>query len=119
MSPEANRNFVTDHDTFGYFADRYGLHVAGMLVPKDSTANTNPTAKQIAAVTNAIKASKAKAILSGQGVDSKTADQIAKGNRRASCYGTLYQFAQPADGPAPTFLEMLEYNAETILNALR
>jgi zinc/manganese transport system substrate-binding protein len=41
----ANRRIVTDHEVFGYFAERYDLAVAGVLVPGGTTlAETTPDA---------------------------------------------------------------------------
>src|SRR5690606_32482291 len=35
--PDDSRLLVTDHDSFRYFADRYGFRVLGTLVPGTST----------------------------------------------------------------------------------
>ena len=34
---------ITNHDAFGYFADRYGFEIVGTVIPSTSTAaETNP-----------------------------------------------------------------------------
>ena len=43
--PSARRRLVTNHDSLGYFADRYGLELLGTVIPSSSTlAETNPAA---------------------------------------------------------------------------
>ena len=41
--PESDRKLVTNHDSLGYFADRYGFEVVGTVIPAPSgLAQTNP-----------------------------------------------------------------------------
>ncbi|MGA0946680.1 MAG: metal ABC transporter solute-binding protein, Zn/Mn family, partial [Candidatus Nanopelagicales bacterium] len=43
--PEARRKLVTNHDSLGYLADRYGFEIVGTVVPGASTTvETNPRA---------------------------------------------------------------------------
>src|SRR3546814_9792267 len=35
--PDERRVLVTNHDVFGYFADRYGFEVLGVVIPGGST----------------------------------------------------------------------------------
>jgi len=37
--PEARRILVTNHDAFGYFADRYGFEIVGTVIPSGTTAD--------------------------------------------------------------------------------
>ena len=36
--PDEHRVLVTNHDVFGYFADRYGFEVVGVVVPGGGTS---------------------------------------------------------------------------------
>ena len=38
--PEENRKLVTNHDSLGYFADRYDFEVIGTIIPSGSTLAT-------------------------------------------------------------------------------
>ena len=41
--PADRRILITNHDAFGYFADRYGFEIVGTVIPSTSTrAETNP-----------------------------------------------------------------------------
>jgi zinc/manganese transport system substrate-binding protein len=43
LVPDDRRVFVTNHDSLGYFADRYGFEVLGTVIPAATTlAETNP-----------------------------------------------------------------------------
>ena len=48
--PPENRVLVTDHDAFGYYADRYGLKLVGAVIPSISTS-AEPSAAELAAFT--------------------------------------------------------------------
>ena len=45
--PEDRRRLVTSHDTFGYFADRYGFEVIGTALGSISTEGGDPSARDI------------------------------------------------------------------------
>lgn len=47
--PEANRKLVTNHESFGYFADRYGFQIIGTVMPSVSTGSA-PSAQKTGAV---------------------------------------------------------------------
>ncbi len=44
--PPKDRLLVTNHESFGYYADRYGFEVIGTIIPSVSTG-AMPTAKQL------------------------------------------------------------------------
>ena len=45
--PAERRLLVTNHESFGYFADRYGFRIIGTIIPSVST-NAAPSAQQLA-----------------------------------------------------------------------
>ncbi len=49
MVPAEDRLLVTDHDVFGYFADRYGFEIVGVVVPGGSTL-AEPSASDLDAL---------------------------------------------------------------------
>lgn len=51
--PEPDRLLVTDHDSLGYFADRYGFRVVGAVIPNFSTG-TSPSARELAGLIDII-----------------------------------------------------------------
>jgi len=47
--PAGDRRMVTNHESFGYFADRYGFEVVGVVIPGGST-QAEPSSAEIAAL---------------------------------------------------------------------
>jgi zinc/manganese transport system substrate-binding protein len=45
--PAADRKLVTNHDSMGYFAERYGFQVVGAVIPAGSTL-ADPSARELA-----------------------------------------------------------------------
>lgn len=115
--PAENRILVTDHVTFGYYADRYGLQQAGAVIPAFSAA-AEPSAANLAALTDAIKRYHVKAIFVGNTVNPILARQIAAdtGVKLVPLYtGSL----GPAGSGAESYLDYIRYNTTAIVEALR
>lgn len=116
--PNSNRKLVTDHDTFGYYADRYGFEIVGMLVPSFSSADTS-SAQQVANLIDQIRATGVKAIFLEQGTNPRLAEQIGHETGANIVTGLYTHSLSDADGPAPTYLQMLEYDTQVIVDALK
>jgi ABC-type Zn uptake system ZnuABC Zn-binding protein ZnuA len=116
--PSANRKLVTDHDALGYFADRYGLSVVGTIIPSGTTSS-EPSAKELAALTDAIKAAGVKAIFPESILNSKLVQSVAK-ETGAIVAPALYTDALGAKGSSgETFLKAFRFNVDTIVAALK
>ena len=74
--PTANRVLVMNHLSHGYFADRYGLRVAGAVIPSVSSGET-VSAKQMAGLVKTIETQHVKAIFVEIEENPELADQIA------------------------------------------
>ncbi len=116
--PPERRVLVTNHESFGYFADRYGFTLAGAVIPSaNSSAETS--AQQLAALIDTIRSSGAPAIFLETGANPKLAEQIAA-ETGAQVVTDLYTHSVTApDGDAPTYLDMMRRNAALITAALR
>lgn len=115
--PTANRNIVTDHAVFGYFAQRYGFQQLGAIVPGYSTL-AEPSAQELAALEDAISSLGVKAVFVGQTVNPALAQRIANdtGTQLVPVYtGSL---GEPG-GDAGTYLDYIRYNVNAIVKALR
>jgi len=115
--PAENRKLVTDHLAWGYFAQRYGFEQIGAIVPGFSTL-AEPSAQEIAALEDQIRAQNIRAIFVGNQTNPALAKRIADdtGAKVVVLYvGTLSN----AEGPAPTYLEYIRYNVNAIVNALK
>lgn len=115
--PPERRLLVTNHESFGYFADRYGFQVIGAVIPSVSTG-ASPSAREMAALVDQIQASGAPAIFMETGANPRLAQQIAQetGIRIAP---ELYSHSTSGlEGDAPGYIEMMEYNTRVIVEAL-
>ena len=114
--PLENRKLVTDHDELGYFADAYGFTVVGTVIPGASSLS-EPSAGQLADLLDQVKAQQVPAVFVSSVVYPALVETFAAdaGIRVAALYA--HSLTAP-DGPAPTYLELMRYNAETIAAAL-
>lgn len=116
--PEKDRLLVTNHMSFGYFADRYGFRIVGTIMPGVSTG-ASPSAKELARLTKKIKATGAKAIFLETGTNPRLADQVARETKiRVVTELFTHSLTEPG-GPAPTYIDMMKYNTTAIVNALK
>ena len=70
-------NLVSGHDEMGYFADRYGCEVIGVIIPSFTTTS-EATAGELAELKKQVEQNKVAAIFTGLGVSPDTATQLAK-----------------------------------------
>ena len=115
--PEDNRLLVTSHDSFQYFATRYGFEVVGAILPL--TTETEPTAQDLAALVETIEHEGAKVIF-GENIHSdRLAKRIAE-ETGAEVVGSLYtgSLSEPG-GEAGSYIDMMRFNVNTIVEALR
>jgi zinc/manganese transport system substrate-binding protein len=113
------RKIVTSHDALGYFAERYGFEVIGSVIQSLSTEAGEPSAQDIAALVDNIKATGAKAIFLESMANPTLVERVA--NEAGVEIGPeLYTDALGAKGSAgATYLEAMRHNAQAIVGTLR
>jgi len=118
LLPPERRVLVTSHDTFGYFAARYGFKIVGAVIPSTS-AGAEPSAQQMAELIQAIKAAKAPAIFTETTVNQTLADRIAA-EAGVKVVKQLYtdSLGPPGSG-AESYISMMKFDVATIVSALR
>ena len=116
--PESRRLLVTNHESFGYFADRYGFRVVGTVIPSVSTG-ASPSAQQLASLVDHLKATRAPAIFLETGANPQLANQLAQ-ETGIKIVNDLYTHSvtEPS-GNAPTYIDMMRYNVQKIVEALK
>jgi ABC-type Zn uptake system ZnuABC Zn-binding protein ZnuA len=119
LIPQANRKFVTNHDAFGYYSDRYGLEFVGSIIPSMDT-NFEPSAQDLANLVGAIQAQHVKAIFTESSINPKLADQIANEAGVKVVDGRLYgdTLGPPGSG-ADTLDGMLKFDTDLIVSNLK
>ena len=108
------RKIVTFHDAFGYFARAYEIEIVGVAV---EAPGQEPSAKEIAALIDAIKAAGVTSVFSEAQFPSKVLDQVAA-ETGATVLGNLYSDAL-GDAPANSYLGAMRANASAILASFK
>ena len=115
--PAEKRLLVTNHEAFGYFAARYGFTIAGTVIESFSS-DASPSAQQMAALIDQIKASGAPAIFLDAADNTTFAQQIA--DETGVRVVTDLHLESLTDGaPAATYIDMMKNNVSQIVNALK
>jgi len=116
--PTERRMIVTNHESFGYFADRYGFKIIGTIIPSVSTG-ASPSAQQMAHLVDRIRETGAIAIFLETGSNPQLAEQIAQ-ETGIHVVSELYTHSITApDGSAPTYIDMMKFNVQAIVTALK
>lgn len=116
--PAERRKIVTNHDAFGYFADRYGLQIVGTVIP-GSSSDADPSAGDIANLIELIEENKVTAIFAEALIDPKVAEALASDAGVRIVYGLYSDQVGEAGSGVETVHGMLLANAEKISEALR
>jgi ABC-type Zn uptake system ZnuABC Zn-binding protein ZnuA len=114
LIPEEDRLIVTNHESFGYYADRYGLTIAGTIIPSVSTGSA-PSAQQLVALIEEIKTSGVRAIFIESGSNPELAEQLAQ---EAGILVIVDLRTQP-NSPGESYIDMTRYNTRAIVEALK
>jgi ABC-type Zn uptake system ZnuABC Zn-binding protein ZnuA len=115
--PPERRKLVTTHDTFAYFAQRYGFEVVGTLLPT-STEGASPSAQELAALVQAIRAAGVPAVFAESITSNSLLNQVAT-EAGVRVISTLYTDALgPPGSGAATYLEVMRHNVTAIVGAL-
>jgi zinc/manganese transport system substrate-binding protein len=114
--PADRRILVTNHDSLGYFADRYGFTVLGSILPSTSTL-TESSPGQLEALGEAIEAAGVPAIFAESVSSTDDADALA--DRLGVDVVVLYteSLGEPGSG-AETYADFLRFDAQAIAGAL-
>ena len=115
---QEKRMLVTNHEAFGYFAAHYGFTIIGTIVPSLST-EASPSAQQMAALIDQIKATKAPAIFVEVGVNTNMAEQIASETGTKVVSNLYLETLSAKNGPAPSYIEMMKYDVTQIVGVLK
>jgi manganese/iron transport system substrate-binding protein len=114
--PEKNRKLLTYHDSFVYFAQRYGMTVIGAVQPSDFS---EPSPKEVAALIDQIKQEQVPAVFGSEVYPSTVLEQIAK-ESGATYIDKLRDDEPPGDPGAPnhTYLGLMLNDMTLMIPAL-
>lgn len=113
IEPE-RRILVTNHESFAYFAERYGFEIIGTIVPSVSTG-ASPSAQQLVQLVEMIRETGAPAIFLESGTNPGLAEQVA----REAGVEVIRDLHTHSVSPPGGYIEMMQYNTQTIVEALK
>lgn len=113
--PEAKRWLVSSEGAFSYLARDFGLKE---LYLWPINADQQGTPQQVRKVIDAVRKNSITVVFSESTISSKPAEQVAR-ETGAKYGGVLYvDSLSEADGPVPTYLDLLKVTSETIAKGL-
>lgn len=116
--PVERRIMVTNHDSFGYLADRYDLTVIGVVIPGGSTL-AQPGSAEVAGLIEQIERYRVRAIFADNVASSDVARAVAAELGAEIEVVMLVSDALGVEGAPDTYLGMMETNAEAIADSMR
>ncbi|MBR0745632.1 zinc ABC transporter substrate-binding protein [Bradyrhizobium japonicum] len=113
--PPERRKVISTHDAFGYFAAEYGVQ---FVAPLGVSTETEPSARDIAAIIGQIKTQKIPAVFLENISDDRLIRRIAA-ETGARVGGTLISDGLTGEkGLAPTYIDMVRHNIKALTSAL-
>ena len=114
--PQEKRRALTSHDSLQYIASAYGIT---LLSVNGWTNNNEPSAAELAKLTEKIRASRVKALFLDSITDPRAIERVAA-ETGAAIGGTLYgDSLSPAGGEASSYVQMLRHDVTTLSDGMR
>ena len=112
--PPARRKLVTDHDSLGYYADRYAIDVIGTVIPALST-QAQSSAGEVARLARTIRAARVTTIFPQSSGNARLSRAIAR-DTGAKLGPALYaDTLGPAGSAGGTYIGSLRFNTRALL----
>ena len=108
-----NRDIITFHDAFPYFAKEFNMNIVALI---ESKPGSEPSAKEMSEIIDKVKSLKVKAILAEPQYSPKAANTIS-----AETGSKVYTLDPVAMGPmeADAYINIMDSNLKTLQEALK
>ena len=114
--PPDRRELITTHDAFGYFGTAYGI---AFIAPHGVSTEAEGSARDIAHIIKQIRARAHSGGVPGERDRSAAHGTDRARIRRARGRNPVLRCAHGADGPAPTYIDLMRHNVKQLVAALR
>ncbi|MEL0659479.1 metal ABC transporter substrate-binding protein [Psychromonas arctica] len=115
MVPLTQRKVITPHDAFGYLAHDFDLE---FMAPQGISTESEASASDVATIIKQIRRDNINAVFIENIADNRMVEQIIR-ETDTKVGGKLFSDAlSEPEGPASTYLDMIEHNVTTIADAL-
>lgn len=116
--PAGDRQLVTNHHVFAYFAERFDFEVVGAVLPSGTTL-ASPSASDLEELAAVLRDTGVPAIFADSSQPSRLAEVVASEvGIDIEVVGLFTESLGPPGSGAETYLEMLDTNADLIVGAL-
>ena len=115
--PADRRELVTNHEVFGYFAQRYGFEVIGAVIPTGTT-QAAPSAGELDELGHTIEEAGVPAIFAETSSPTRLADSLAAEVGEVHVVELYTESLGPEGSDGDTYAGMMRSNAEQIADAL-
>ena len=115
--PEERRKLVTNHDAFGYFAERYGFEVVGTVIPSGSTL-ADPSSAELAELIEILVDENINVIFAETIEPAALADAVAAEVEGVTVVELFTGSLGEAGSGAETYIDFIRTNATRIADAL-
>ncbi len=115
--PPGRRTLVTNHEVFGYFADRYGFDVVGAVIPAGTT-QAEPNAAQLDELAHTIEEQGVPAIFVETSSPTRLADALADEVGDVDVVELFSESLGDEGSGGETYADMMRTNAGRIAGAL-
>ncbi len=114
---EDDRVLVTNHEVFGYFADRYGFEVVGTVIPSGSTGD-GASAGALAELAEIVEQEGVAAIFADVTASNDLANTLADEAGGVAVVELFTESLGQPDSDGATYLDMVRTNAQRIVDGL-
>ena len=115
--PVERRVLATSHDSFQYFAQRYGFRVAGAIFPVSTEAE--PTAQDLAQLIEVIEHEGVPAVFTEESHSERLARRVSEETGAELVGGLSTGSLGQEGGDAGTYVDLMRHNTSIIVEALK
>ncbi len=115
--PSDRRLLITSHESFGYFAERYGFEIVGVVFP--SGTGRDPSAQETAKLIDDIRKYGVDRLFTEVAVSDNVANRVAEETGARIVSGLYTDSLGDIEGEAGTYMRMMRYNVEAFRDALK
>ncbi len=115
--PANRRVLVTNHEVFGYFADRFDFEIVGTVIPSGSTAD-GASAQALAALADEIARLGVPAIFADTSSSDQLAQTLAAEAGEVAVVELFSESLGAPDSDGATYIQMVRSNADRVAGAL-
>jgi zinc/manganese transport system substrate-binding protein len=113
--PADKRRVITSHDAFAYYGKAYGVT---FLAAEGLNTDSEPSAKSLAELIRQIRRDGIKALFLENISDPRLVEQLARDTGTIPGPPLYSDALSRPDGPAPTYIRMIEYNTATLMQGM-